>query len=105
MDQYQTLQARRPYAVEAVLNQKIDLIRLDALQPMYQISNDLPLQQAPFFEEAYYLMFLNRRHGLLKDESNCRRLKEAIDYRGINRYLHGGQHLDENAMKAHSLCT
>ena len=24
------------------------------------------------------------------------RLKEAIDYRAINRYLHGGQHIDEN---------
>ena len=87
-------------AIKALLNGKIDLIPLDALQPLYQISNNLPLQQAPFFGEAYYLMFLNRRHGLLKDESNCRRLKEAIDYRGINRYLHGGQYLDENAMKA-----
>ena len=37
---------------------------------------------------------------MLKDEGNCRRLKEAIDYRGINRYLHGGQHPDERAMKA-----
>ena len=87
-------------AIEAVLRGKIDFIYLDALQPLYQTSNDLPLQQAPFFEEAYYLMFLNRRHGLLKDEDNCRRLKEAIDYRAINRYLHGGQHLDENGMKA-----
>ena len=70
------------------------------MQPLYQISNDLPLQQAPFFGEAYYLLLLNRRQGLLKDESNCRQLKEAIDYRGINRYLHGGQHADEKAMKA-----
>ena len=45
---------------------------------------------------------LNRRQGLLKDESNCRWLKEAIDYRQINRYLHGGQHLNENAVKAPS---
>ena len=88
------------YAIKALLNQKIDLIPVDALQPSYQVSNDLPLQQAPFLGEAYYLLFLNRRHGLLKDESNCRRLKEAIDYRGINRYLHGGQHADERAMKA-----
>lgn len=87
-------------AIEALLNEKIDLISLDALQPLYQISNDLSLQQAPFFREAYYLMFLNRRHGLLKDESNCRRLKEAIDYQGINRYLHGEQHLDENSMRS-----
>ena len=83
-------------AVEAVLNEKIDFVHFDALQPLYQISNDLPLQQAPFFGEAYYLLLLNRRHGLLKDESNCRRLKEAINYRAIIRYLHGEQHLNEN---------
>ena len=65
------------YAIKALLSQKIDLIPFDALQPLYQISNDLPLQQAPFFGEAYYLLFLNRRHGLLKDENNCRQLKEA----------------------------
>lgn len=86
-------------AVEAVLNEKIDLSLFDALQPLYQASNELPLQQAPFFGEAYYLLLLNRRHGLLKDERNCHRLKEAIDYRGINRYLHAGQHIDENPMK------
>ena len=86
-------------AVQAVLNEKIDLIPFDALQPLYQNSSDLPLQQAPFLGEAYYLMFLNRRERLLKDENNCRRLKEAIDYRGISRYLHAGQHIDENAMK------
>ena len=88
------------YAIKALLNQKIDLIPFDALQPSYQISNELPLQQASFFGEAYYLLFLNRRHGLLKDEDNCQQLKDAIDYRGINRYLHGGQYADEKAMKA-----
>ena len=88
------------YAIKALLSQKIDFIPFDALQPLYQISNDLPLQQAPFFGEAYYLLILNRRHGLLKAENNCRRLKESLDYRGINRYLHGGQHADERAMKA-----
>ena len=88
--------------IKALLSDKIDFIPLNALQPLYQISNNLPLQQAPFFEETYYLMFLNRHQGLLQDESNCRRLKEAIDYRGINRYLHGGQILDEKAMKAPS---
>lgn len=87
-------------AVAAVLNEKIDLIPFDALQPLYQSSNDLPLQQAPFFGEYYYLLFLNRHQGLLQDENNCRRLKEAIDRWRINRYLHAGQHLDENAMKA-----
>ena len=88
------------YAIKALLNQKIDLIPFDALQPSYQVSNDLPLQQAPFSGEAYYLLFLNRRHGSLKDEGNCQQLKGALDYRGINRYLHGGQHPDERAMKA-----
>ena len=90
------------YAIKALLRDKIDLIPLDALQPLYQISNNLPLQQARFFGEDYYLMFLNRHHGLLKDESNCRRLQKAIDYRRINRYLHGGQHIDENGLKAPS---
>ena len=87
-------------AIKALLNEKIDLIPLDALQPLYQISSDLPLQQAPFFGESYYLMFLNRRHGLLKDVDNCRWLKEAINYRATNRYLHGGQQTDGQAMKA-----
>ena len=86
-------------AITALLSDKIDLISLDALQPLYQISNNLPLQQARFFGEAYYLLFLNQCQGLLKDKHNCRQLKEAIDYRVINRYLHGGQHIDENAMK------
>ena len=91
------------YAIKALLSQKIDLIPFDALQPLYQISNDLPLQQAPFLGEAYYLLLLNRCQGSLKDENNCRWLKESIDYRGINRYLHGGQHADEKAMKAPTL--
>ena len=86
-------------AINALLRQKIDLIPLDALQPLYQTPNNLPLQQTPFFGEAYYLLFLNRRRQLLKDENNCRWLKEVINYRGINRYLHGGQHVDEKAMK------
>ena len=87
------------YPIKALLSRKIDLIPLDALQPLYQISNNLPLQQAPFFQEDYYLMFLNRRQGLLKNESNCRWLKKAIDDRAINRYLHGGQHVDKKNMK------
>ena len=89
-------------AIQALLSGKIDFIPFDALQLLYQTSNDLPLQQAPFFGEAYYLMFLNRRRGFLQDESNCHRLKEAIDYRAINRYLHGGQHINESVMKAPS---
>ena len=87
-------------AITALLSDKIDLIFLDALQPLYQISNNLPLQQAPFFGEDYYLMFLNRRHGLLQDAINCHRLKETIDYRGISRYLHCEQNLNEETMKA-----
>ena len=89
-------------AIKALLNGKIDLIPLNALQPLYQTPNNLPLQQALFFGEAYYLLFLNRRQGLLTDESNCHWLKNAIDYRKINRYLHAGQYINENAMKAPS---
>lgn len=88
------------HALKALLSGKIDLILPDALQPLYQTSSNLPLRQAPFFGEAYYLMFLNHRRGLFKDKSNCHRLRKAIDYRAINRYLHGGQHVDENTMKA-----
>lgn len=87
-------------AITALLSRKIDLIFLDALQPLYQISNNLPLQQGPFFGEDYYLMFLNRRQGLLQNDSNCHRLKETIDYRGISRYLHREQHLGEEPVKA-----
>ena len=87
------------HAAKALLSEKIDLIPIDALQPLYQISNDLPTQQASISGKAYYLLLLNRRRGLLKDENNCRWLKEAIDYRGINRYLHGGQPIDENVIK------
>ena len=88
------------YAIKALLDQKIDLMPLDALQPMYQISKDLPLQQAPFFGEAYYLLLLNRHRGPLQNEGNCHRLRKAIDYREINRYLHGEQHIDEKVIKA-----
>ena len=93
---------RPAHAIKALLSGKIDLLPLDALQPLYQTPNDLPLQQAPFLGDTYHLLFLNRRQGLLKDESNCRWLKEAIDFRGINHYLHGGQLVDEKTMKAPS---
>ena len=91
---------RPAHAIKALLCQKIDLLPLDALQPLYQTPNDLPLQQAPFLGDTYHVLFLNRHQGLLKDDLNCRRLKEAIDFRGINRYLHGGQLVDESVMKA-----
>lgn len=86
-------------ATKALLNEKTDLITLDALQPPYQISNALPMQPVFATGEHYYLLLLNRRRELLKDESNCRRLNESIDYRRINRYLHGGQPIDTNATK------
>lgn len=86
-------------ATEALLNEKIDLITLDALQPPYQISNALPMQPVFASGEYYYLLLLNRRRELLKDESNCRRLNESIDYRRINRYLHGGQLVDTSVIK------
>ena len=91
-----------PRAITAVLKEKIDLIPLDALHPLYQTSNNLPLQQTPFFEEAYYLLILNRQQGMLMDKTKCQRLKEAIDYRQINRYLHAEQQTDTNKMKGQS---
>ena len=86
-------------ATEALRSEKIDLITLDALQPPYQISDALPMQPVFTTGEYYYLLLLNRRRELLKDENNCRRLKESIDYRRINHYLHGGQPIDTNVMK------
>ena len=87
-------------ATEALRSEKIDLITLDALQPPYQISHGLPMQPVFAFGEYYYLLLLNRHRELLKDEGNCRRLDESIDYRRINRYLHGGQLVNTNVIKA-----
>ena len=83
-------------AIKAVENGTLDLLpfSFQALQSLYQFSTTVPYQQWPFFEDNYYALFLNRRHGPLSAETNCNLLKEAIDYRGINLYLRMGQVAD-----------
>ena len=83
-------------AIKAVENGALDLLpfSFQALQSLYQFSTTVPYQQWPFFEDNYYALFLNRRHGPLSDETNCNLLKDAIDYRGINLYLRMGQVAD-----------
>ena len=84
-------------AVKAVENGTIDLlfVHLHAMQSLYQFPTTVPCQQWPFFGDSYYALFLNRHHGPLSDESNCRILKDAIDYRAINLYLRMGQVVEE----------
>ena len=80
-------------AVKALENGTLDLLSLylQALQSLYQFPTTVPCQQWPFFEDNYYALFLNRHHGPLADERNCRLLKGAIDYQAINLYLCMGQ--------------
>ena len=58
-------------------------------------STTMPCQQWPFFQDNYYALFLNRRHGFLSDKRNCSLLKGAIDYRAINFYLRMGEVAEE----------
>ena len=84
-------------AVKAVENGTLDLlsVHLHSMQSLYQFPTTVPWQQWPFFGDSYYALFLNRHHGPLSDERNCRILKEAIDYRAINLYLRMGQVAEE----------
>ncbi len=84
-------------AVKAVENGVLDLLFVPfyALQSLYQFPTTVPCQQWPFFEDNYYALFLNRHHGPLSDEGNCRLLKGAIDYQAINLYLRMGQVAEE----------
>ena len=72
-----------PNAVKALENGALDLLSVSphALRSFYQSPTTAPCQQWPFFQDNYYVLFLNRHHGPLSDERNCRLLKEAIDYR------------------------
>jgi ABC-type transport system substrate-binding protein len=90
-------------AVKAIEDGTIDLLYLyiHALQPLYQFPTTVPCQQWPFFQDNYYVLFLNRHHGPLSDERNCRLLKEAIDYRAINLYLRMRQ-IDEEGERPQS---
>ena len=89
-------------AVKAVENGTIDLlsIHLHSMQSVYQFPTTMPCQQWPFFEDTYYALFLNRHHGPLSDEKNCKILKSAIDYRAINLYLRMGQVVEEEDLSA-----
>ena len=84
-------------AIKAVENGTLDFLSLylHALQPFHQVPTTVPCQQWPFFEDNYYVLFLNRHHGFLSDKQNCRLLKQAIDYQAINRYLCMGQVAEE----------
>ena len=80
---------RSPNAVKALESGTLDLLSISphAVRSFYESPTTVPCQQWPFFQDNYYLLFLNRHHGPLSDERNCRLLKEAIDYRAINLYL------------------
>ena len=79
--------------VKALEESTLDLLFLSphALRSFYQFPTTVPCQQWPFFQDNYYVLFLNRHHGPLSEERNCRLLKEAIDDRAINLYLRMGQ--------------
>ena len=89
--------------VKALEDGTLDLLSLSphALRSFYQFPTTVPCQQWPFFQDNYYVLFLNRHHGPLSDERNCNLLKEAIDYRAINLYLRMGQ-VDEEVESSQS---
>ena len=86
-----------PNAVNALEDGALDLLSVSprALRSFYQSPTTVPCQQWPFFEDNYYVLFLNRHRGPLSDERNCRLLKEAIDYRAIDHYLRMEQIAEE----------
>ena len=86
-----------PNAVNALEDGALDLLSVSprALRSFYQSPTTVPCQQWPFFEDSYYVLFLNRHRGPLSDERNCSFLKEAIDYQIINRYLRMGPVAEE----------
>ena len=88
---------RTANAIKAIEEGTIDLLYFSAyaLQPLYQFSTTVPCQQWPFFEDNYYVLFLNCRHGPLSDKRNCTLLKDAIDYQAINFYLRMGEVAEE----------
>ena len=86
-----------PNAVNALEDGALDLLSVSprALRSFYQSPTTVPCQQWPFFEDSYYVLFLNRHRGPLSDERNCNLLKEAIDYQTINCYLRMGPVAEE----------
>ncbi len=94
---------RSPNAVKALESGTLDLLSVSphALRSFYQFPTTVPCQQWPFFQDNYYVLFLNRHHGPLSDERNCNLLKEAIDYQTISLYLRMGQ-VDEEGESSQS---
>ncbi len=94
---------RSPNAIKALESGALDLLFVSphALRSFYESPTTVPRQQWPFFQDNYYVLFLNRHHGPLSDERNCRLLKEAIDYRAINLYLRMEQ-VDERGERSQS---
>ena len=86
-----------PNAVNALEEGVLDLLSVSpcALRSFYESPTTVPCQQWPFFQDNYYVLFLNRHHGPLSDERNCRILKETIDYQTISLYLRMGQLAEE----------
>jgi len=86
-----------PHAVNALEAGVLDLLSVSprALRSFYESPTTVPCQQWPFFQDNYYVLFLNRHRVPLSDERNCRLLKEAIDYQTINRYLRMGPVAEE----------
>ncbi len=94
---------RSPNAVKALESGALDLLSVSphALRSFYQFPTTVPCQQWPFFQDNYYVLFLNRHRGPLSDERNCNLLKEAIDYQTISLYLRMGQ-VDEEGESSQS---
>ena len=94
---------RSPNAVKALESGALDLLSVSphALRSFYESPTTVPCQQWPFFQDNYYVLFLNRHHGPLSDDRNCKLLKEAIDYRAINLYLRMEQ-VDEEGESSQS---
>ena len=96
---------RSPSAIKALESGALDLLSVSphALRSFYESPTTTPCQQWPFFQDNYYVLFLNRHHGPLSDERNCRLLKEAIDYQTINLYLRMEQ-VNEEGERSQSSC-
>ena len=94
---------RPPNAVKALESGTLDLLSVSphALRSFYESPTTVPCQQWPFFQDNYYVLFLNRHRVPLSDERNCNLLKEAIDYQTISLYLRMGQ-VDEEGESSQS---
>lgn len=97
--------SRPANAIKAALSQRIDFLPLRSLQPLYRLQREASPQQWPFWGESYYLLFLNRGRGPLREETTCRLLARAIDFHAITRYLHVGQQLGSVEIQSPCPCS